>query len=86
MRDNIDSLNNNQDSMMKSRSSSYSSLLTFAVFFSALTGLMMGFDLSIIAVILNAINDEFALCHAKEFTCFKKEFFVSMIAPGALVH
>lgn len=60
-------------------------LLGFVVLFSALTGFLMGFDLSIVAVVLNPINDEFGLCRAKEFTCLKKEVFVAMIAPGALV-
>lgn len=64
---------------------SVSSLLGFVVLFSAITGFMMGFDLSIIAIVLAPINDEFVLCSPKEFTCFRKDLFVAMIAPGALV-
>lgn len=60
-------------------------LLWVVVAFSALTGLLMGFDLSVVAVILNRVDAEFELCPGGTVECWKRRVFVSMIAPGALV-
>eukprot|EP00921_Rhytidocystis_pertsovi_P013669 GHVQ01022197.1.p1 GENE.GHVQ01022197.1~~GHVQ01022197.1.p1 ORF type:complete len:231 (+),score=41.27 GHVQ01022197.1:540-1232(+) len=60
-------------------------MLAFVVLFAALTGVLMGYDLSIIATVLDAIDTELHLCPPGAFTCFPKQLFVSMIAPGAIV-
>eukprot|EP00922_Rhytidocystis_sp_ex-Travisia-forbesii_P025961 GHVS01038061.1.p1 GENE.GHVS01038061.1~~GHVS01038061.1.p1 ORF type:complete len:811 (+),score=73.03 GHVS01038061.1:148-2433(+) len=59
-------------------------VLAFVVAFSALTGLLMGFDLSIVATVLPVIVRDFNLCSG-QFTCFAKQLFVSILAPGAAV-
>lgn len=60
-------------------------LLWIVVMFSAMTGFLMGFDLSIIAVVLIPIETEFKLCPGDAFTCFPRKLFVSIIGLGALV-
>eukprot|EP00922_Rhytidocystis_sp_ex-Travisia-forbesii_P025979 GHVS01038081.1.p1 GENE.GHVS01038081.1~~GHVS01038081.1.p1 ORF type:complete len:583 (+),score=70.55 GHVS01038081.1:57-1805(+) len=51
---------------------------------SLITGLLMGFDLSIVATVLPGIVTYFDLCPG-QFTCFAKQLFVSILAPGAAV-
>ncbi|CEM21943.1 unnamed protein product [Vitrella brassicaformis CCMP3155] len=55
-----------------------------AVAFTTLTGLLMGYDLCVVAVVLQPIQVDFKLC-GDAFTCTRKELFVSMVAPGAMV-
>eukprot|EP00922_Rhytidocystis_sp_ex-Travisia-forbesii_P027330 GHVS01040057.1.p1 GENE.GHVS01040057.1~~GHVS01040057.1.p1 ORF type:complete len:886 (+),score=111.96 GHVS01040057.1:288-2660(+) len=49
-----------------------------------MTGLLMGYDLCVVAVVLDPIKHEFQLCGTR-FTCLSKQLFVSMVAPGAAV-
>lgn len=60
-------------------------LLWVVVAFAAITGLLMGFDLSIVAVILNSLDAEFNLCPDNALDCWPRKLFVSIIAPGALL-
>uniref|UniRef100_A0A0G4FFP0 Major facilitator superfamily (MFS) profile domain-containing protein n=1 Tax=Chromera velia CCMP2878 TaxID=1169474 RepID=A0A0G4FFP0_9ALVE len=64
--------------------SKLTSTLLMVVVFATLTGLLMGYDLCVIAVILEPVKKDFRLC-GTAFTCFDKEMVVSLIAPGAVV-
>ncbi|CEM35291.1 unnamed protein product [Vitrella brassicaformis CCMP3155] len=59
-------------------------LLYFVVGFTALTGLLLGYDLSVVAIILEPVRLEFNLCGGA-FSCFEKQLMVALPAPGAVV-
>lgn len=58
--------------------------LIFVVIFASMTGLLMGYDLAVIAVVLKPVTEYFNICDGADM-CRLKELFVAMIAPGALV-
>eukprot|EP00920_Eleutheroschizon_duboscqi_P038054 GHVT01091032.1.p1 GENE.GHVT01091032.1~~GHVT01091032.1.p1 ORF type:complete len:684 (+),score=85.72 GHVT01091032.1:606-2657(+) len=58
--------------------------LWYVVLFGAMTGFLMGYDLSVVAVTLNEIVDEFDVCGSHAY-CRAKEVYVAIIAVGACV-
>ncbi|XP_026192317.1 inositol transporter 4 [Cyclospora cayetanensis] len=52
--------------------------------FAALTGLLMGYDMCIVAVVLDPVSQDFNLCGSAD-TCNAKTLFVSVLAPGAML-
>jgi len=59
-------------------------LLGLSVAFAAVTGILMGYDFAIAAVVLQPIQEDFNLCSG-QFTCRAKDLFVSLVGPGAIV-
>lgn len=58
-------------------------LLSVSVF-AALTGLLMGYDMCVVAVVLDPVDRSFNLCGGS-LTCSDKTLFVSILSPGAIV-
>ena len=58
--------------------------LAYVAAFAALTGLLMGYDMCIVAVVLDPVDRHFNLCGDK-LSCGAKTLFVSILAPGAVV-
>eukprot|EP00918_Siedleckia_nematoides_P054729 GHVU01119583.1.p1 GENE.GHVU01119583.1~~GHVU01119583.1.p1 ORF type:complete len:220 (+),score=26.00 GHVU01119583.1:549-1208(+) len=56
--------------------------LMLVVVFGAITGLLMGYDLCVVAVVLTPVEEDFQICGGR-FTCAKKQLFVALVAPGA---
>lgn len=52
--------------------------------FAALTGLLMGYDMCVVAVVLDPVDQDFELCGPR-LSCPSKTLFVSILAPGAVV-
>jgi len=59
-------------------------LLFLVVSFAAMTGLLLGYDLTVVSVVLEPVRNEFNVC-GQQFSCLLKELFVAMPAPGAVV-
>eukprot|EP00922_Rhytidocystis_sp_ex-Travisia-forbesii_P047362 GHVS01070529.1.p1 GENE.GHVS01070529.1~~GHVS01070529.1.p1 ORF type:complete len:298 (-),score=39.48 GHVS01070529.1:337-1230(-) len=58
--------------------------LLFVIIFASMTGLLMGYDLAVVSVVLKPIREHFDICGG-ESMCPAQEVFVAMIAPGALL-
>lgn len=61
-----------------------SGMLVSVSVFAAITGLLMGYDMCIVAVVLDPVDETFGLC-GDSLTCGSKTLFVSILAPGAIV-
>lgn len=59
-------------------------MLVSVSIFAALTGLLMGYDMCIVAVVLDPVDRDFKLC-GENLACGSKTLFVSILAPGAVV-
>ncbi|CBZ53195.1 Integral membrane protein, related [Neospora caninum Liverpool] len=55
-----------------------------AVFTACLTGLIAGYDLCCVSVVLNPVQHAFGLC-GSSFTCADKSMFIALFAPGAAI-
>ncbi|EPT29243.1 sugar transporter ST1 [Toxoplasma gondii ME49] len=55
-----------------------------AVFTACLTGLIAGYDLCCVSVVLNPVQQAFNLC-GTSFTCADKSMFIALFAPGAAI-
>nr|CEL67691.1 TPA: Sugar transporter, MFS superfamily, related [Neospora caninum Liverpool] len=62
----------------------FTPMILLVVSFTSLTGLLMGYDLCVVAVVLSEIQKHFSLCGGS-FSCLAKSMFVSVLAPGAAV-
>ncbi|EPR64465.1 sugar transporter ST2 [Toxoplasma gondii RUB] len=62
----------------------FTPMIYLVVSFTSLTGLLMGYDLCVVAVVLSEIQRHFNLCGGA-FSCMAKSMFVSVLAPGAAV-
>eukprot|EP00922_Rhytidocystis_sp_ex-Travisia-forbesii_P044091 GHVS01065744.1.p1 GENE.GHVS01065744.1~~GHVS01065744.1.p1 ORF type:complete len:605 (-),score=94.59 GHVS01065744.1:175-1989(-) len=69
----------------RGRRSRMTAWLLFVVVFASMTGLLMGYDLAVVSVVLKPVTDHFGICPKGTSLCHQKEVFVAMIAPGALV-
>eukprot|EP00922_Rhytidocystis_sp_ex-Travisia-forbesii_P047357 GHVS01070523.1.p1 GENE.GHVS01070523.1~~GHVS01070523.1.p1 ORF type:complete len:292 (-),score=46.99 GHVS01070523.1:337-1212(-) len=58
--------------------------LMFVIVFASMTGLLMGYDLAVVSVVLTPVVKHFKICGDASM-CPQKEVFVAMIAPGALL-
>lgn len=59
-------------------------MMILVVVFTSLTGLLMGYDLCVVAVVLSEIQKQFQLCGVS-FSCASKSMVVAILAPGAAV-
>eukprot|EP00922_Rhytidocystis_sp_ex-Travisia-forbesii_P047353 GHVS01070519.1.p1 GENE.GHVS01070519.1~~GHVS01070519.1.p1 ORF type:complete len:170 (-),score=27.39 GHVS01070519.1:204-713(-) len=58
--------------------------LLFVIIFASMTGLLMGYDLAVVSVVLKPVTEYYGVCGPNSM-CPHKEVFVAMIAPGALL-
>eukprot|EP00922_Rhytidocystis_sp_ex-Travisia-forbesii_P044084 GHVS01065737.1.p1 GENE.GHVS01065737.1~~GHVS01065737.1.p1 ORF type:complete len:218 (-),score=34.92 GHVS01065737.1:220-873(-) len=77
--------NNSTNDKAKGRRSHMTPWLLFVVVFASMTGLLMGYDLAVVSVVLKPVTEHFGICPKGSSMCHQKEVFVAMIAPGALV-
>lgn len=59
-------------------------MLVSVSIFAALTGFLMGYDMCIVAVVLDPVDKDFHLC-GSNLSCSAKTLFVSILAPGAVI-
>ncbi|PFH31077.1 sugar transporter ST2 [Besnoitia besnoiti] len=62
----------------------FTPMMILVVSFTSLTGLLMGYDLCVVATVLSEIQENFHLCGGS-FSCLSKSMFVAILAPGAAV-
>ncbi|PFH33514.1 sugar transporter ST1 [Besnoitia besnoiti] len=55
-----------------------------AVVTACMTGLVAGYDLCCVSVVLNPVQHTFHLC-GSDFTCADKSLFIALLAPGAAI-